>query len=289
MIKESGKEWELDESTTNEIQCKIHNHFIESGNTDIFYKAKVLVLITENINMDIMIAVPKEMMDEDNSTLSEFFVNHIYKPEDKYMTESIDEIIAERDAIPETEIEDVEIFAGRGSNPRKRFDAASIIADMYGGNAKKWFKSKGYCMVQDKRGNQGDGELHWTECEGIGSVWRDIKEWNNMPREFKESDLSQLEGYNAVLTEAGIQLNNGEIFTSQRVVEQAGDCRRALNNKTLQEFAELLLEPDPDNPGEYRMSKRVRDLTDNERKLLWDTEVKGHATVFAMVMRIDDE
>lgn len=100
MIKASDKEWELAESTANEIQCRIQKYFIESVNPKYtqFCKVEVLVPVTENINMEFMIDVPKEMMDEDNSTLLEYFVNHIYKPEDKYMTESINEAIAERDA-----------------------------------------------------------------------------------------------------------------------------------------------------------------------------------------------
>lgn len=98
MIKASDKEWELAEIIANEIQCKIHEHFITSGNSNAFCKTKVFVPITENINMEFMIDVPKEMMDEDNSTLLEYFVNHIYKPGNKYMSESIKAIIADRDA-----------------------------------------------------------------------------------------------------------------------------------------------------------------------------------------------
>lgn len=97
MIKASDKEWELAERIANEIQCKIHEHFMANGNSNAFCKTKVFVPITENINMEFMIHIPKEMMDEDNSTLLEYFVNHIYKPDNKYMSESINVIIAERD------------------------------------------------------------------------------------------------------------------------------------------------------------------------------------------------
>lgn len=100
MSKESNKEWELAESTANEIQCKVHKHFMENVNPKYshYCQVEILVLITEHINMEFMIHVPKEMMDEDNSTLLEYFVNHIFKPEDKYMAESINAAIAERDA-----------------------------------------------------------------------------------------------------------------------------------------------------------------------------------------------
>lgn len=119
MIKASDKEWELAESTANEIQCRIQKYFIESVNPKYtqFCKVEVLVPVTENINMEFMIDVPKEMMDEDNSTLLEYFVNHIYKPEDKYMTESTNEAIAERDAA-----------ALRLEENLKNFDAATFLA-----------------------------------------------------------------------------------------------------------------------------------------------------------------
>lgn len=98
ITKASDKEWELAESIVNKIQCKIHDHFMKSGNSRTFCKTKVFVPITKNINMEFMIDVPKEMMDEDNSTLLEYFMNHIYKRNNKYMSESINAIITERDA-----------------------------------------------------------------------------------------------------------------------------------------------------------------------------------------------
>lgn len=98
--KVSDEELVLADKLTNDIADNIQKYFMESVNPKYtqFCKVVVLVPLTENLNEEFMIDVPKEMMDEDNSTLLEYFVNHIYKPEDKYMTESINTIIAERDA-----------------------------------------------------------------------------------------------------------------------------------------------------------------------------------------------
>lgn len=96
----SDNELELADKLTNDIADSIQNYFVESVNSKYtqFCKVVVLVPLTENLSEEFVIDVPKEMMDEDNSTLLEYFVNHIYKSEDKYMTESINTIIAERDA-----------------------------------------------------------------------------------------------------------------------------------------------------------------------------------------------
>lgn len=68
--KASDKEWEMAERINSVIQDKIHKHFMESVNSNVFCRAKALVPIIENLNMEITIGVPKEMRDEDNSTLA---------------------------------------------------------------------------------------------------------------------------------------------------------------------------------------------------------------------------
>jgi hypothetical protein len=74
-------EWELAESAAKQIKDKIYDYYIENvigPSKSKFVKVEVLVPMTRNINMEFKINVPKEMMDEGNEQLLEFFRKNIY-------------------------------------------------------------------------------------------------------------------------------------------------------------------------------------------------------------------
>ncbi len=77
----SNSEWALAESAANEIRERLNSYYAENVLTSEtrYVKAEVLVPMSENINMTFEIDVPYELMDEDNSTLLEYFKKHIYK------------------------------------------------------------------------------------------------------------------------------------------------------------------------------------------------------------------
>ena len=85
-----------------------------------------------------------------------------------------------------------------------------------------------------------------------------------MVRKFNDSDLDTLEGKNAVLTEDGIQIGNGEIITEGKVVDIARESQRFLEKNDVDGFEYYLRD---DN------IKAI--LTHNERRLLMWTEVSG--------------
>lgn len=92
------KEFKLAESMARNIQKKIRTHYLESGISGEYVKAEVLVPMTENVNMIFEIDVPYKMMDEDNTSLLEYFVHHIYKPENNlYMTEAVDSLVIQKE------------------------------------------------------------------------------------------------------------------------------------------------------------------------------------------------
>lgn len=73
-----------------------------------------------------------------------------------------------------TKIQDVEVFAGKGS--RTVYKKAEKYAARYGGAAKDWQHAKGYGVLATPDGDRR-AEVHWSQCSGIGKVEFFVKEW----------------------------------------------------------------------------------------------------------------
>lgn len=72
-------EMKLAENMAIDIQRKIQMHYIRNCMSGGFIQAEVLVPMTENVNMEFKIYVPKEIIDEDTqhywNTLRHIFIN----------------------------------------------------------------------------------------------------------------------------------------------------------------------------------------------------------------------
>ena len=84
-----------------------------------------------------------------------------------------------------------------------------------------------------------------------------------MARMFIESDLNTLEGKNAVLTEAGILIGNGEIITEGKVVEIARESQSFLEKDDVDGFENFLSD------------ENINKVLNSEEQLLLHTEVSG--------------
>lgn len=73
-----------------------------------------------------------------------------------------------------SKLQDVEIFAGKGS--KKEFRQAEKYAQRYGGAASNWQHAKGKCMLATDEGDV-KAEIHWVQCEGIGKKEMFVKKW----------------------------------------------------------------------------------------------------------------
>lgn len=73
-----------------------------------------------------------------------------------------------------SKLQDVEIFAGKGS--KKEFRQAEKYAQRYGGAASNWQHAKGKGMLATDEGDV-KAEIHWVQCEGIGKKEMFVKKW----------------------------------------------------------------------------------------------------------------
>lgn len=73
-----------------------------------------------------------------------------------------------------SKLQDVEIFAGKGS--KKEFRQAEKYAQRYGGAASNWQHAKGKGMLATDEGDV-KAEIHWVQCEGIGKKGMFVKKW----------------------------------------------------------------------------------------------------------------
>ena len=73
-----------------------------------------------------------------------------------------------------SKLQDVEIFAGKGS--KKEFRQAEKYAQRYGGSASNWQHAKGKGMLATDEGDV-KAEIHWVQCEGIGKKEMFVKKW----------------------------------------------------------------------------------------------------------------
>ena len=73
-----------------------------------------------------------------------------------------------------SKLQDVEIFAGKGS--KKEFRQAEKYAQRYGGAASNWQHAKGKGMLATDEGDI-KAEIHWVQCEGIGKKEMFVKKW----------------------------------------------------------------------------------------------------------------
>lgn len=74
-----------------------------------------------------------------------------------------------------TEISDIEVFAGKGSNRELR--VRYHLMNNYGGQADNWQHTKGRGFV-DVNGESRKAMLHWFEEESVGVVERKVKGWS---------------------------------------------------------------------------------------------------------------
>ena len=73
-----------------------------------------------------------------------------------------------------SKLQDVEIFAGKGS--KKEFRQAEKYAQRYGGAASNWQHAKGKGMLATDEGDV-KAEIHWVQCEGMGKKEMFVKKW----------------------------------------------------------------------------------------------------------------
>lgn len=73
-----------------------------------------------------------------------------------------------------TKIQDVEVFAGKGSHTIYR--NAEKYAKKYGGRAEDWQHVKGVGWLNTADGDT-KAEVHWSQCENIGKFEFFVKEW----------------------------------------------------------------------------------------------------------------
>lgn len=73
-----------------------------------------------------------------------------------------------------TKIQDVQVFAGKGS--KTIFRKADKYAKRYGGKPNDWQHCKGKGVV-DYYGEERKAEVHWVQCESVGKYEFFIKEW----------------------------------------------------------------------------------------------------------------
>lgn len=74
-----------------------------------------------------------------------------------------------------TEIVDIEVFAGYGSNRELR--VKHFLAEKYGGNPEKWQHSKGHGYVVAD-GKEQKANIHWFEEESVGIYEMKVKGWS---------------------------------------------------------------------------------------------------------------
>ena len=134
--------------------------------------------------------------------------------------------------------------------------------------------------------------------EGVGAVWRDIKEWSHM-QNINEKNDNQADVEYVILTESGISSPGGEIIiTEGKVVDLARKCEQLLEEGKTDEF-ELLIHgvesTDLDEDGDPIMIAPEYDLLTHEEKvLLLGTHVskkyKGRpGTVMGMLMNLESD
>lgn len=73
-----------------------------------------------------------------------------------------------------TSLQDVEVFAGKGSSTPYR--KAYKYADAYGGKAEDWQHVKGKGWLETSEGER-HAEVHWSQCEGFGKHDFFVKRW----------------------------------------------------------------------------------------------------------------
>lgn len=73
-----------------------------------------------------------------------------------------------------TRIQNVEVFAGKGSNVVYR--NAYKYADRYGGNVEDWQHVKGTGWLTTEDGDR-QAEIHWSQCDGFGKHDFFVKKW----------------------------------------------------------------------------------------------------------------
>ncbi len=73
-----------------------------------------------------------------------------------------------------TKMQDVEVFAGKGS--KTEFRQAAKYAERYGGAASDWQHAKGKCVLSTEDGDV-KAEIHWVQCDGVGKKEMFVKEW----------------------------------------------------------------------------------------------------------------
>ena len=73
-----------------------------------------------------------------------------------------------------TRLQDVEVFAGKGSSTVYR--KAAEYADEYGGNVADWQHAKGKALL-DTRDGERLAEVHWSQCPGVGKIDFFVKKW----------------------------------------------------------------------------------------------------------------
>ena len=71
-------------------------------------------------------------------------------------------------------LQNKEVFAGKGSSDPYR--DAWKFADRYGGKVEDWQHVKGEAWLETEDGNRY-GEVHWSQCEGIGKKEPFLKKW----------------------------------------------------------------------------------------------------------------
>lgn len=73
-----------------------------------------------------------------------------------------------------TKMQDVEVFAGKGS--KTEFRQAAKYAERYGGAASDWQHAKGKGVLSTEDGDI-KAEIHWVQCDGVGKKEMFVKEW----------------------------------------------------------------------------------------------------------------
>ena len=73
-----------------------------------------------------------------------------------------------------TKIQNVEVFAGKGSKTPYR--KAYVYANAHGGKEEDWQHVKGFGWLETPEGDMR-AEVHWSQCEGIGKYDFFVKRW----------------------------------------------------------------------------------------------------------------
>ena len=75
-----------------------------------------------------------------------------------------------------TRIQDIEVFAGKGTRTPLHEGVAEGLTQEFGGQADNWQHVKGFGVLDDN-GENARAEVHWFQEESVGRVKFKLKEW----------------------------------------------------------------------------------------------------------------